>query len=138
MSSCLLFAIVYSIAVSLFLRQQCYPCHRKEVFIIYYTLLRNFLDFRLRPQILANPVLLGITAFSANDIIFQHLPGILPIFLLLVKPSSQLTCISLCCPHGHALVQGELGEQCQSQPAGGAAMAPKVNNLQPFNLRSFQ
>ena len=39
-------------------------------------------------------------------------------------PCSQVTCISLCCPHGHAMLQG--GE-CQARP-GGAAVAPKVND----------
>jgi len=34
---------------------------------------------------------------------------------------SEVTCISLCCPHGHAMLQG--GE-CQARP-GGAAVAPK-------------
>jgi len=33
---------------------------------------------------------------------------------------SELTCISLCCPHGHAMVQGE----CEAQP-GGVDFAPK-------------
>jgi len=37
--------------------------------------------------------------------------------------AKKLPCISLCCAHGHAMVHGELEDQCQSHPAGAALSA---------------